>query len=111
MNAARLILLLVVVLVFAGNSGSSLLIRLAVGGLLAQKEPAVALLDDPLAHADPGKHRRMLDILTRAARGDPTGPNPAGPLQLLILTCHEERFAELEGAQRFDLTRLIRRSG
>jgi DNA repair exonuclease SbcCD ATPase subunit len=88
----------------------SLLIRLAVGGLLARNESAVAILDDPLAHADVGKHRKMLEILTRAARGEPHGPHPAGPLQLIILTCHEDRFDYLDSAQQFDLARLIRRS-
>ncbi len=89
----------------------SILIRLAVGGLLAVKESAVAILDDPLAHADDGKHRRMLDILTRAARGEPHGPHPTGPLQLIILTCHADRFDYLADAQQIDLARLIRRGG
>jgi hypothetical protein len=88
----------------------SLLIRLAVGGLLARNESAVAILDDPLAHADLGKHRKMLEILARAVRGEPYGPHPTGPLQLIILTCHEDRFDYLDGAQQFDLARLIRRS-
>jgi energy-coupling factor transporter ATP-binding protein EcfA2 len=86
----------------------SLLIRLAVGGLLARNESAVAILDDPLAHADPGKHRQMLEILARAAHGEPSGPHPTGPLQLIILTCHKDRFDQLDGAQQFDLARLIR---
>ena len=87
----------------------SLLIRLAVGGLLAQTEPAAAILDDPLAHADPGKHRKMLDILDRAARGEAHGPHPTGPLQIIILTCHADRFDYLQGAQQLDLASLIRR--
>jgi hypothetical protein len=89
----------------------SLLIRLAVGGLLARSEPTVAILDDPLAHADPGKHRKMLDILARAAQGEAHGPHPTGPLQLIVLTCHADRFDYLQGAQQIDLGRLIRRGG
>ena len=89
----------------------SLLIRLAVGGLLSHQEPTVAILDDPLAHADLGKHRKMLDILASACRGEPHGPHPTGPLQLIILTCHAERFDYLDGAQQFDLSQLIRRGG
>lgn len=89
----------------------SLLIRLAVGGLLATNEPAVAILDDPLAHADPTKHRKMLDILARAAQGEPQGVHPTGPLQLIVLTCHAERFDYLKDAQQLDLARLIRRGG
>lgn len=89
----------------------SLLIRLAIGGLLARKEPTVAILDDPLAHSDPGKHRKMLDILTRAVAGDSTGPHPTGSLQLIILTCHADRFDHLDGAHRIDLTQHLRRGG
>ncbi|MBM3997123.1 MAG: hypothetical protein FJ303_23680 [Planctomycetes bacterium] len=89
----------------------SLLIRLAIGGLLARKEPTVAILDDPLAHSDPGKHRKMLDILTRAVAGDSTGPHPTGSLQLIILTCHADRFDHLDGAQQIDLTQHLRRGG
>src|SRR5262249_22989709 len=88
----------------------SLLIRLAVGGFLAQRDRGVAILDDPLAHADPAKHRRMLDVLSAASRGDAAGAHATGPLQLVILTCHEERFAELDAAQRFDLAKLIRKT-
>ena len=89
----------------------SLLVRLAVGGLLAKNEAAVAILDDPLAHADLGKHRKMLDILDRAARGEPNSPHPTGPLQLILLTCHAERFDYLSDAQHFDLAKLIQRGG
>ena len=86
----------------------SLLVRLAVGGLLARNESGVAILDDPLAHADLGKHRQMLEILARAARGEPYGPHPTGPLQLIILTCHEDRFDYLDGAQQFDSQERLR---
>ncbi len=85
----------------------SLLIRLAVGGLLSQDEPTVALLDDPLAHADLGKHTKMLEILHRAARGE----GQAGPMQIILLTCHPERFASIADAQKIDLAAKIRRGG
>lgn len=88
----------------------SLLIRLAVGGLLAKDEPTVALLDDPLAHADLAKHTKMLAILQSAARGD--GPSGgAGPLQIILLTCHPERFASIADAQQIDLASRLRRGG
>jgi chromosome segregation ATPase len=87
----------------------SLLIRLAVGGLFARGESAVAIFDDPLAHADPLKHRKMLDIFTAAAQGDSHGPHPTGPLQLIVLTCHEDRFDLLEGARQINLAELIQR--
>jgi hypothetical protein len=85
----------------------SILVRLALGGVLAHSEPAVCILDDPLAHADPTKHRRMLDILRLAAAGNPGLNPPAGRLQILILTCHPDRFDYLRDARHFDLARLI----
>ena len=94
---------------FGTQEQLSILIRLAVGGLLAHGKSMVAILDDPLAHADALKHRRMLDIFTRAAKGEEHGPHPTGPLQLLVLTCHAERFDHLPDAQRIDLAREIKR--
>jgi DNA repair ATPase RecN len=86
-----------------------LLVRLALGGLLARGEPAVAILDDPLTHADASRHRRCLEILRQAAAGDPAAHPPAGPLQVLLLTCHPERFQDLPAAQHIDLSTRIRR--
>ncbi len=80
----------------------SLLIRLAVGSLLAKDEPTVALFDDPLAHADVSKHGKMLEILQSAAHG---------PLQIILLTCHPERFTSIADAQQIDLAAMIRRGG
>jgi len=85
----------------------SLLVRLALGGILAKNEPALAILDDPLAHTDPAKHRKILDILRIAAEGNKTWNPPAGPLQIIILTCHPDRFDYLPGARHYDLARLI----
>jgi uncharacterized protein YhaN len=85
----------------------SLLVRLAIGGILAADEPAVAILDDPLAHADADKHRRILDIMRVAAEGNSSWIPPAGRLQMLIFTCHPERFEHLSGVHLIDLTKLI----
>jgi DNA repair exonuclease SbcCD ATPase subunit len=85
----------------------SLLVRLAIGGILAKDEPAVTILDDPLAHADPVKHRRILDIVRMAAEGNPSCAPPAGRLQILIFTCHPERFDYLSGVRQIDLAKLI----
>jgi uncharacterized protein YhaN len=87
-----------------------LLIRLALGGLLAKDEPAVAIFDDPLAHADPDKHRRFLEVLRLAAAGSPDANPPAGPLQVIILTCHPDRFDHLPDARHIDLTKWMGRS-
>jgi DNA repair exonuclease SbcCD ATPase subunit len=84
-----------------------LLIRLALGGVLAKDEPQVAILDDPLAHADSSKHRRILDIIRIAAEGNSAWTPPAGKLQVLILTCHPDRFDYLTGAKQIDLAKMI----
>lgn len=83
----------------------ALLVRLALGGVLAKDEPEVAILDDPLAHSDPSRHRRMLDVLRLASQGQ--GPREDsvrsfGRLQLIILTCHPDRFDYLSGARQID---------
>jgi DNA repair exonuclease SbcCD ATPase subunit len=84
-----------------------LLVRLAIGGILAKDEPAVTILDDPLAHADPVKHRRILDIMRLAAEGNPGWFPPSGRLQILIFTCHPDRFDYLTGVRQIDLSKLI----
>jgi hypothetical protein len=96
---------------YGTNEQLGLLVRLALGGVLAHEEPAVAILDDPLAHADPAKHRRILDLVRLAAEGDPSWNPPAGKLQILILTCHPERFDHLTGVHQIDLGKLIEREG
>lgn len=90
---------------FGTEEQFALLVRLALGGILAKDEPEVAILDDPLAHADPIKHRSMLNILKSAAEGKPAyqeGQRPFGKLQIFILTCHPERFDYLAGAKQID---------
>ena len=42
-----------------------------------------------------------------AAEGNKTWNPPAGPLQIIILTCHPDRFDYLSGARHYDLARLI----
>jgi hypothetical protein len=70
-----------------------MLVRLALGSLLASaEEPAVAILDNPLTHCDVG----------RPAEGDANLSPPAGPLQIIILTCHPEWFRD-ERATVIDL--------
>ncbi|HUG94391.1 MAG TPA: AAA family ATPase [Planctomycetaceae bacterium] len=89
----------------------AMLVRLAVGGLLAGDERQVAILDDPLTHADSGKHRRMLEILEEAARGRHTGNGSAvAPLQILVFTCHPERFDHVPSAKQIDLAARITRA-
>ncbi|MDD5509759.1 MAG: AAA family ATPase [Dehalococcoidales bacterium] len=90
---------------FGTEEQLSLLVRLALGGILAKDEAEVAILDDILAHSDPIKHRGMLDILKSAAKGKPAyqeGQRQFGQLQLFILTCHPERFDYLTDAKQID---------
>ncbi|MBX3459591.1 MAG: AAA family ATPase [Planctomycetes bacterium] len=70
------------------------LVRLAYACVLAKDEPQAVILDDPLAHSDATRHRRMLDVLADASKRN---------LQIIILTCHPERFDQLLGAKHFDL--------
>ena len=59
-----------------------LCLRLAVAQELSVDEPQVLILDDVLVNTDPVRQDRILDILgTQTAR-----------LQILILTCHPDRY-------------------
>jgi len=85
------------------NEQIALMARLAIGTLLSRAEdPAVALLDDPLAHSDLRRRDGMRLVLQQAARGDPESDPPAGPLQILVFTCHPEWF-DFEDARQIDL--------
>jgi len=87
----------------------ALMVRLALGSTLStNEEPVVALLDDPLTHSDVVRLDRMRAVLKSAAAGNPDTTPPAGPLQILILTCHPEWFS-LDGAKTIDLASLMRR--
>jgi predicted nucleic acid-binding Zn-ribbon protein len=80
-----------------------MLVRVALGSLLTStSEPTVAILDDPLTHCDIGRLNQMRRILRRAAEGDAKLNPPAGPLQIIILTCHPEWFRD-ERATVIDL--------
>jgi DNA repair exonuclease SbcCD ATPase subunit len=97
---------------FGTTEQLSLLVRLAAGGILARGERQLAIFDDPLTHSDRNKHRRIVEILQAAATGhvpSVEGAPPAGPLQILILTCHPERFDHLRDARQINLESLIRR--
>jgi uncharacterized protein YhaN len=82
-----------------------LMVRLALGSLLSSpEEPAVAMLDDPLTHSDVVRMDRMRAVLKNAAGGDTSSAPPAGPLQVIVFTCHPEWF-EVDGAISIDLAR------
>lgn len=70
--------------------------RLALAERLAQAGPQLAVFDDAFLATDPTRAARILDLLTEAA----------GKLQILILTCHPERYAGLPDVRQFDLEKL-----
>ena len=81
-----------------------LMVRLALGSTLSTaEEPAVAMLDDPLTHSDVVRLDLMRAVLKSAALGDPGTTPPAGPLQIVVFTCHPEWFA-IDGAKIIDLS-------
>jgi dTDP-4-dehydrorhamnose reductase len=59
-----------------------LCLRLAVAQELATDEPQVLILDDVLVNTDPFRQERILDVLGAQAER----------LQILILTCHPDRY-------------------
>ncbi len=59
-----------------------LCLRLAVAQELAADEPQVLILDDVLVNTDPVRQERILDVLGAAA----------ARLQIVILTCHDDRY-------------------
>jgi energy-coupling factor transporter ATP-binding protein EcfA2 len=83
----------------------ALMVRLALGSALSSaEEPVVAMLDDPLTHSDVVRVDRMRAVLKDASVGVPGLTPPAGPMQVIVFTCHPEWFAS-DGATVVDLSR------
>ncbi len=72
--------------------------RLALAEVLAKDERQLVVLDDVLTATDTGRLARIMAILEEAAQR----------LQVLILTCHPERYGGLGGASLFDLEAIVR---
>ena len=70
--------------------------RLALAEMLARDERQLVVLDDILAYTDTGRFARVLNVIEEAAQ----------KLQILILTCHPERYRGLEHSSSFDLADL-----
>jgi uncharacterized protein YhaN len=66
--------------------------------VLAKEERQLVVLDDVLAATDAGRLARVMTILEEAAQR----------LQVLILTCHPERYRGLMGAKFINLEGLVR---
>jgi len=74
--------------------------RLALAEVLAKDERQLVVLDDVLTFTDAGRLARVMTILEEAAQH----------MQLLILTCHPERYRGLEQAHFIDLEAIARAS-
>jgi DNA repair exonuclease SbcCD ATPase subunit len=71
--------------------------RLALAEVLGREERQLVVLDDVLTATDAGRLARVMNVLEEAAQR----------LQILILTCHPERYRGLKHATFFDLETLI----
>jgi len=67
-------------------------VRLALGRLLGQVERQLVVLDDPLVNTDSVRLQRILRLLETASE----------TLQIVILTCHIDRYQGITG-KRFDI--------
>ena len=66
--------------------------RLQIGILLSQeRQRHMLLLDDPLAHTDARRLKAAFDVLVEVSKD----------LQLIIFTCHEDRYRALGDAAKF----------
>lgn len=72
--------------------------RLALAEVLARNERQLVVLDDVLTATDSGRLARVMGVLEEAAQR----------LQILVLTCHPERYRGLEGANFVDLEAVLR---
>jgi len=71
-----------------------LLNQAALAAVVSQNERQVLLLDDPLVNTDGERLSRILDLIEQYSTH----------LQFVILSCHPERYARLDGATRQELT-------
>ena len=71
--------------------------RLALADVLAKGERQLVVLDDVLVATDAGRLARVIRILEEAGQR----------LQVLILTCHPERYLGLDGAHFADLDEIL----
>ena len=71
--------------------------RLALAEVLAKEERQMVVLDDVMTFTDAGRMARVMTILEEEAER----------LQVIILTCHPERYRGLEKANFVDLASII----
>ena len=73
-------------------------VRLALAKQLASSERQLLVLDDSLAATDAVRFGRILQILAESAN----------QLQILVLTCHPDRYAALAGANFHNFEEVLR---
>ena len=71
--------------------------RLALADVLTRDERQLVVLDDVLTSTDAERLARVMVILEEAAQR----------LQILVLTCHPERYRGLKEASFFDLEAVL----
>ena len=74
--------------------------RIALGSEVARRERQMVVLDDVLTSTDDERMDRICRLLARTS----------DRLQLIILTCHPDRFANLAGANRINLLAALSRN-
>jgi DNA repair exonuclease SbcCD ATPase subunit len=74
--------------------------RLALAHALRKDERQLVVLDDVLTASDAGRLARVMNVLEEAAQD----------LQILILTCHPERYRALKTGHFFDLEEALNRT-
>lgn len=72
--------------------------RLALAEVFARDERRLVVLDDVMIFTDAGRLARVMNVLEETAQR----------LQILILTCHPERYRGLERAHFIDLEAIVR---
>jgi DNA repair exonuclease SbcCD ATPase subunit len=68
-------------------------VRLALAEVLAQEERPMVVLDDVLVATDSARLGRVIEVLESASQR----------MQVIVLTCHPERYARAAGATRIEL--------
>lgn len=71
--------------------------RLALADVITKDQRQLVVLDDVLTATDAGRLARIMTILEEAAQR----------MQVLILTCHPERYRGLQGSQFVDLEAIL----
>ncbi len=72
--------------------------RLALAEVLAREERQMVVLDDVMTYTDAGRMARVLAVLEEEAQH----------LQIILLTCHPEKYRGLDGASFLDLEAAVR---